>query len=331
MEKLAALQLLVSAPSKGAVEKLFMLVFERRAGDFSAEELTAIKKKFNVEEEQLGKLLGGIRLLIRASLKKNATIEKLAEALPESIDKRLRVLVLKIIAAHVDGWREELEGQREEAPAPAPVQESPAPSPAKSSKRSAPAPEPEPEPEPQQEQEAPVLPPVLPPVMPEEPSSSSAPPPVLPPVLPPVMPEEPSSSSAPPPVLPPVMPAAQEKSTPQHKKTKSMRQQAPYLEAVGAQQSVPTATRKLGPSLPRFEGIDWRVDVRSASDTVSRMSVPTVLVQMRVQNSYNGEVPPAEGQAVAQRLVTFELNKETLATMLDGLVFVRDQLAAIAQ
>ena len=95
--------------------------------------------------------------------------------------------------------------------------------------------------------------------------------------------------------------------------------------------SVPTATMKLGPSLPRFEGIDWRVDVRSASDTVSRMSVPTVLVQMRVQNSYNCEVPPAEGQAVAQRLVTFELNKETLATMLDGLVFVRDQLAAIAQ
>ena len=96
-------------------------------------------------------------------------------------------------------------------------------------------------------------------------------------------------------------------------------------------QQKPPATRKVGPSLPRFEGIDWRVDVRSASDTVSRMSVPTVLVQMRVQNSYNGEIPPAEGQAVAQRLVTFELNKETLATMLDGLVFVRDQLASIAQ
>jgi len=306
MEKLAALQLLVSAPSKGAVEKLFMLVFERRAGDFSPEELTAITKKFNLEEEQLGKLLGGIRLLIRASLKKNATIEKLAEALPESIDKRLRVLILKIIAAHVDGWREELEGQRAEAPAPAPEPESPAPSPAKSSKRSAPAPAPEPEPQP--EPEAPVLPPVLPPVMPEEPSSSSAPPPVLPPVL----------------------PAKEE--TPQRSKKKGKAPlQSMDLEAVGAQQSIPTATRKLGPSLPRFEGIDWRVDVRSASDTVSRMSVPTVLVQMRVQNSYNGEVPPAEGQAVSQRLVTFELNKETLATMLDGLVFVRDQLAAIAQ
>jgi len=301
MEKLAVLQCLVSAPSKSAVEKLFVLVFERRAGDFSPEELAVLAKKFSVEDDQLVKLLGAIRLLIRASLKKKATIEQLAEALPESIDKRLRVLVLKIIAAHVDGWRAELEGQAaaaEESPAP-----TPAASPAKTPKKKAAQPPPEEE----------------------------VPPPVLPPVLPPVMPEEPSTSSAPPPVLPPVMPAAQERTSP-HKKTKSMKQQqAPDLEAVGAQQSVPTATRKLGPSLPRFEGIDWRVDVRSASDTVSRMSVPTVLVQMRVQNSYNGEVPPAEGQAVAQRLVTFELNKETLATMLDGLVFVRDQLAAIAQ
>jgi len=299
MEKLAVLQCLVSAPSKSAVEKLFVLVFERRAGDFSSEELAVLAKKFSVEEDQIVKLLGAIRMLIRAALKKKTTIEQLADALPESIDKRLRVLVLKIIAAHVDGWREELEGQgAAESPAT-----TPAASPAKTPKKRTAEPQPEPEPE-------------------------EVPPPVLPPVLPPVMPEEPSSSSAPPPVLPPVLP--QEK-TPQHKKTKSMKQQAPDLEALGAQQTVPTATRKLGPSLPRFEGIDWRVDVRSASDTVSRMSVPTVLVQMRVQNSYNGEVPPAEGQAVAQRLVTFELNKETLATMLDGLVFVRDQLAAIAQ
>ena len=301
MEKLAALQFLVSAPSKSAVEKLVVLVFERRAGNFTEEELGLLAKKFNLEDGQLVKLLGALRLLIRAAMKKGVTLEQLAEALPESVDKRLRALVLKIIAAHIDGWREELQSQRAEGAAESPAQ-SPATTPKKASKAKAP------EPAPQEEE---------------------VPPPVLPPVLPPITPEEPSEASAPPPVLPPVLPQ-QEQSTTAHKKKKSTRQAAD-LEAVGVQQTVPTATRKLGPSLPRFEGIDWRVDVRSASDTVSRMSVPTVLVQMRVQNSYNGEVPPAEGQAVAQRLVTFELNKETLATMLDGLVFVRDQLAAIAQ
>jgi len=297
MGKLDALQFLISAPSKSAVEKLVVLVFERaRGGSFTPEELAVLAKKFSIEEEQLVALLAALKLVIRTSLKPGVTLEQLAEALPESVDKRLRVLVLKIIAAHIDGWREELGGAAPTSPATTPRKSQP---------------EPEPEPEPPRQEEA------------------AMPPPMLPPVLPPVEPEESSSEAAPPPVLPPVMPAPEE-SAPTPKKKKAQKKEAD-LEAVGAQQSVPTATRKLGPSLPRFEGIDWRVDVRSASDTVSRMSVPTVLVQMRVQNSYNGEVPPAEGQAVAQRLVTFELNKETLATMLDGLVFVRDQLAAIAQ
>jgi len=297
MGKLDALQFLISAPSKGAVEKLVVLVFERaRGGSFTPEELAVLAKKFSLEDEQLVALLAALRLVIRTSLKPGVTLQQVGEALPEAVDKRLRVLVLKIIAAHLDGWREELEGG-EASPAT-----SPEATPVKQSKRKQ---EPEPAPEPSQ---------------PEEPA--------LPPVLPPVEPA-PAEEAAPPPMLPPVLPAAEE-STSTPRKKKAAKKEAD-LEAVGAQPSTPTATRKLGPSLPRFEGIDWRVDVRSASDTVSRMSVPTVLVQMRVQNSYNGEVPPAEGQAVAQRLVTFELNKETLATMLDGLVFVRDQLASIAQ
>lgn len=295
MEKLAALQYLISAPSKSAVEKLVVLVFERRAGEFTPEELAALAKRFSLDDAQLAQLLVALRLLIRAALKRNVTIEQLAEALPESVDKRLRILVLKIVAAHHDEWRAALDSQRTAAATSAA-----APAPAE-----------------------PVAPPVLPPVVPNAAAAAPAPAePVLPPVLPPVVPEAAPAAAA---------PAA----TPEKKKGKKavqqQQQQQADLEAVGAQRGVPTATRKVGPSLPRFEGIDWRVDVRSASDTVSRMSVPTVLVQMRVQNSYNGEVPPAEGQAVAQRLVTFELNKETLATMLDGLVFVRDQLASIAQ
>lgn len=294
MEKLAALQYLISAPSKSAVEKLVVLVFERRAGEFTPEELAALAKRFSLDDAQLAQLLVALRLLIRAALKRNVTIEQLAEALPESVDKRLRVLVLKIVAAHHDEWRAALDSQRTAAATSAA-----APAPAE-----------------------PVAPPVLPPVVPEAAAAAPAPAePVLPPVLPPVVPEAAPAAAA----------APEKKKGKKAVQQQQQQQQQADLEAVGAQRGVPTATRKVGPSLPRFEGIDWRVDVRSASDTVSRMSVPTVLVQMRVQNSYNGEVPPAEGQAVAQRLVTFELNKETLATMLDGLVFVRDQLASIAQ
>ena len=35
-------------------------------------------------------------------------------------------------------------------------------------------------------------------------------------------------------------------------------------------------------SLPRLVEFDWRVDVKSASDTVPRMSVPTCLLQLKV-------------------------------------------------
>ena len=36
-------------------------------------------------------------------------------------------------------------------------------------------------------------------------------------------------------------------------------------------------------SLPRLQEFDWRVDVKSSSDAVSRMAVPTCLLQMKVR------------------------------------------------
>ena len=63
MEKLAALQYLISAPSKGAVEKLLVLVFERRASEFTPEELAALAKRFSLDAAQLGQLLAALRLL----------------------------------------------------------------------------------------------------------------------------------------------------------------------------------------------------------------------------------------------------------------------------
>ena len=39
-------------------------------------------------------------------------------------------------------------------------------------------------------------------------------------------------------------------------------------------------------SLPRLQNIDWRIDIKSASNEMSRMSVPTVIVQLGVRFSH---------------------------------------------
>ncbi|XP_030636335.1 COMM domain-containing protein 9 isoform X2 [Chanos chanos] len=77
-------------------------------------------------------------------------------------------------------------------------------------------------------------------------------------------------------------------------------------------------------SLPQLVEMDWRVDMKTASDSVSRMAVPTCLVQMKVQD------PLCVGSSDSLSSVTMELSRETLDTMLDGLGRIRDQLSAVA-
>lgn len=79
-------------------------------------------------------------------------------------------------------------------------------------------------------------------------------------------------------------------------------------------------------SLPRLMDFDWRVDTKMASDSVSRMSVPTCIIQMKVQENQTevGRVPEINN-------VNVELSKETLDTMLDGLSKIRDQLSSVAK
>ncbi|XP_055137889.1 COMM domain-containing protein 9 isoform X2 [Symphalangus syndactylus] len=78
-------------------------------------------------------------------------------------------------------------------------------------------------------------------------------------------------------------------------------------------------------SLPRLVDLDWRVDIKTSSDSISRMAVPTCLLQMKIQ-----EDPSLCGDKPAISAVTVELSKETLDTMLDGLGRIRDQLSAVA-
>ncbi|XP_030056661.1 COMM domain-containing protein 9 [Microcaecilia unicolor] len=78
-------------------------------------------------------------------------------------------------------------------------------------------------------------------------------------------------------------------------------------------------------SLPRLVDMDWRVDIKTSSDSISRMAVPTCLLQMKIQEdaSLCGDEPVIS-------VMTMELSKETLDIMLDGLGRIHEQLTAIA-
>ncbi|XP_063802359.1 COMM domain-containing protein 9 [Pseudophryne corroboree] len=78
-------------------------------------------------------------------------------------------------------------------------------------------------------------------------------------------------------------------------------------------------------SLPRLVDLDWRVDIKTSSDSVTSMAVPTCLLQMRIQ-----EDPDLCRLNPTMSTLNMELGKETLDTMLDGLGRIRDQLSAVA-
>lgn len=77
--------------------------------------------------------------------------------------------------------------------------------------------------------------------------------------------------------------------------------------------------------LPQLVDFDWRVDIKTASDSLSRMSVPTCFLQLQIQEAAKevGAMPPMSR-------VNVELSRETLDTMLDGLGKIRDQLSSVA-
>lgn len=79
-------------------------------------------------------------------------------------------------------------------------------------------------------------------------------------------------------------------------------------------------------SLPKLVDFDWRVDVKTSSNAISRMSMPTCIMQLQVQEN------AAEKNAMpAVRRLNVELTKEKLDTMLDGLGKIRDQLSSVSK
>jgi len=77
-------------------------------------------------------------------------------------------------------------------------------------------------------------------------------------------------------------------------------------------------------SLPRFVDVDWRVDMKTASQQLSKMAVPTMFVDLQIEDQ-----PSRVGMVPDVKHVNFELSKEALQTMLDGLGKIRDQLMSV--
>lgn len=77
-------------------------------------------------------------------------------------------------------------------------------------------------------------------------------------------------------------------------------------------------------SPPKLVDFDWRVDQKRSSNFLSRMTVPSVIVEMKVQKQ-----PTQKGVMPGVEDIQFELSKEALGTMLDGLGKIRDQLGSL--
>lgn len=77
-------------------------------------------------------------------------------------------------------------------------------------------------------------------------------------------------------------------------------------------------------SLPQLKEFDWRIDIKTSADTVARMSVPTALVQMKIQ-----DLPTSVNEMANQRSVTFEVTKDTIETMLAGMGKILEQMDSI--
>ncbi|XP_014662673.1 PREDICTED: COMM domain-containing protein 9-like [Priapulus caudatus] len=79
-------------------------------------------------------------------------------------------------------------------------------------------------------------------------------------------------------------------------------------------------------TMPKLVDFDWRVDLKMASETVSRMSVPTCLLQLQVQDNLD-----QSSTAPVTSFHSVELSKGTLDTMLDGLGKICDQLSSVSR
>jgi hypothetical protein len=78
------------------------------------------------------------------------------------------------------------------------------------------------------------------------------------------------------------------------------------------------------PSIPKLVDMDWRIDVITGTGDVSRMALPSAMVQLELQNAQTqvGVMPDVESHVL-------ELNKGELQTILDGLEKIQETLSKV--
>ena len=78
------------------------------------------------------------------------------------------------------------------------------------------------------------------------------------------------------------------------------------------------------PSIPKLVDMDWRIDVITGTGDVSRMALPSVMLQLELQNAQTrvGVMPDVESHVL-------ELNKGELQTILDGLDKIQETLSKV--
>lgn len=74
-------------------------------------------------------------------------------------------------------------------------------------------------------------------------------------------------------------------------------------------------------SLPKLQEFDWSLNFQRSSNEIADIQVPSILMSLTVENTTeNTNVLPST------QTVQFELSREALETMIDGLGKIRDQL-----
>jgi COMM domain containing 9 len=77
-------------------------------------------------------------------------------------------------------------------------------------------------------------------------------------------------------------------------------------------------------SLPRYLDVDWTLNIQKSSSEVTNLNIPSLLVELSIEPTpHSTEAPPSVEK------VSFELSREALETVLDGLGRIRDQLGAM--
>lgn len=70
-------------------------------------------------------------------------------------------------------------------------------------------------------------------------------------------------------------------------------------------------------STPRFQSLEWRLDVQRHSNSVSDMATPAAIVQIRTQTNQSGAATTTTTTAAApSQLVQFEMDRSTAANVL---------------